>query len=357
MPGAHLPDWVGDAAALSVLLAIAYVQFRHFVLALLVALAPLPGGMVAVWLGAGPPALVYLAGYFIATFLAALISARICEGEDVKAATGHAWRSGRAIYFGSAALGVLTAGLPSVLALKIEGSEVVGAIFISCICSALVIPCARIVSFSSEFVTRANRAREARERWLDRLSFVIQPRWGWSIGGIALIFAILGFFGAHWSVAAKSLNLFTGVALISIGVGYLFVRDVRRLLAFVLSAAVLFLILMWIGAGASLPAWPCLLLMSVTATPLLVMAMQSSAFAREGDNAAVASLRAFESFAATIAIYGVGAALALLVACPVSTSALLICGVLAALIVLPALTTVIFDLFPPRLSPDAYRIG
>jgi hypothetical protein len=40
---------------------------------------------------------------------------------------------------------------------------------------------------------------------------------------------------------------------------------------------------------------------------------------------------------------------------PIAGAVLALCGSVAALLLFPALTAAIFDLFPPRVSLDAYR--
>lgn len=357
MLGAHLQEWLRMAAALSLLLIVSYVHFRHIGLALVAVLAPLPGGILAVWLGVQEPWLPYFCGFFIAIVLASLLSLRVCEGDTIKDAVWNAWMDGRGLLTGIGAFVLVMAALPFVLTRNTDGAAMVGAILLCCVGAAAVLPCARLLPFGPEFVTRANRVRENQERWLNRLSFVVQPRWGWSISGIALTIAVLGFFGANDFGVARPLgfSVLAGEAIVLLAMAFLATRDTRRTLAFGLASAVLYGLSLWIGhrLNASAISWPFL---SLSAMPALAMAIGASGFAREGDNAAVALLRALEMLSAAVAFFCAGAAMAALALGAVAGCLLVIFGTGAGLVLLPALTTAIYDLFPPRASLDAYRI-
>jgi hypothetical protein len=77
---------------------------------------------------------------------------------------------------------------------------------------------------------------------------------------------------------------------------------------------------------------------------------------RAGDTVAVATLRSFEQFAVPVVFYSLAATLVLCISGAAAAAILISFGGVAALIVFPALTTAIHDLFPPRVSLDAYRI-
>jgi hypothetical protein len=358
VPGAHLPEWLGIAAALGALLLSAWIQFRHMGLALVVVLAPLPGGILASWLGIPEAGQVYLCGVFVSTVLVAGTITRICEGEAIKAAAWPAWKREGWLLTGVSGLAVCTAAIPFALTLNFANLSLAGATLLSVICSATAPPVALLLPFGPDFVAHANRVREKRERWLDRLSFVVQPRWGWSIGGIALIFAVLGFFGADRSAVAMSHNV-RGLAagtIVLILVAGLAMRDLQRILAVVIAAVALFCLSIWAArhpAGSGGKDW---LLLSLALMPAMGVAILASAFGREGDNTAVATLRAMEQLAASVAFFCAGAAVALLAVHSIAGCILVLCGAVVALAVLPALITAIFDLFPPRARLDAYRV-
>lgn len=71
------------------------------------------------------------------------------------------------------------------------------------------------VHFDEGFVARANRTREERGRLLEILGAVATPRWGLSLGGIALIILALGWFGAEPVFAVSHMHgvpLFAGAS-------------------------------------------------------------------------------------------------------------------------------------------------
>lgn len=358
MPGAHLPEWLGIAAALGALLLSAYIQFRHIGLALVVVLAPLPGGILASWLGILGAGQVYLCGVFLATVLAAGTIARVCEGETIKTAAWSAWKREGWLLAGVSGLAVCMAAMPFVVTLNFADLSLAEAALLSVICSATVPLVAPLLPFGPDFVTCANRAREKRERWLDRLSFVVQPRWGWSIGGIALIFAVLGFFGADRSAVAMSHNV-RGLAagmIVLVWVACLAIRDLRRILAAIIVAVALFCLSIWAARRPVVWGGDDWLVLSLALMPAMGMAILASIFGREGDNTAVATLRAMEQLAASVVSFCAGAAVALLAFHSIPGCILVLCGAVAGLVVLPALVTAIFDLFPPKARLDAYRV-
>jgi hypothetical protein len=259
---------------------------------------------------------------------------------------------------GVGTLGVSTTSLPFLVTLDLHGAAIAGATLLSCLVAVCIPLGVLILPFGPEFVTRANRARERRERWLDRLSFVIQLRWGWSICGIGMICAALGLFDENKGAAA------TPYALTALAIGAIVIvvtagcatRDVRRTISFLLAVAVLYCLSIWIMRRLHSPVDRIWFYLSPSALPALAMTIAASAFAREGDNVTVATLRALERLAASIAFYCSGAVVALLVLGSVAGSLLMIAGAVAGAIMLPAFMTLLFDLFPPRASLDAYRI-
>jgi hypothetical protein len=247
----------------------------------------------------------------------------------------------------------LIAPNPAALALPLS--------ILACGISAIILPPAlvRLLPFGEEFIARANRLRERREHWLDRLSFVVQPRWGWSVGGIAMIFAVLGLFGGGtfgsvWPFAASTVLLVTGI--VAAVIAYAAIRDIRRMTAFSLTMLVLIGIAHWVGKRVMVTESDLSLSLAIAAIPALVMAAQSAALAREGDNVAVATLRSLERFAMSLAFFCLAAALTCSALGAPAAAILIPAGGIGALIVFPALTTALYDLFPRRVSLDAYRI-
>ena len=207
----------------------------------------------------------------------------------------------------------------------------------------------RSLPYGENFITRVNRVRESRERLLDALTFTVQPRWGWSVSGIGLVFATLGYFGGA-EPSAKMILTFGVAEAISGVAAAIATRSIRRTLGFALAMAVLICLAVWIAFPVA--AFPVL---ALAAVPALIMAMQSGRFAREGDRYAVATLRTFERHAATIVFFAVGGTLVLWLFGRTGAAILVAASAPLALLIFPALVTMLYDLLPPRVSLDAYR--
>jgi len=359
--GALLPGWIGATVTLLILIACSYAQFRHIGLALVAALAPLPGYGVAVALHMPAQPLVYLCGFAVSLVLTSAIETRICDGIPPAEAAKRSVSELFPILIWPIALVTCTAIVLPLIEYVFAGLVLPLAVVL-CGASALIFaPLApRFLFYREEFITQANRLREKREGWLDALTFVVQPRWGWSVSGIALIFAVLGFFGGENSAA---ICLFAAIAALPAILGVLFAafayaatRNMRRTIAFLLTAAVLMCLMVWTSARIVPDVRDAPLAIALAATPALILAGQSSVFARTGDTVAVATLRGFERCAVPIIFFCLAAALALCAAGAYGAAILVTCGGCAALMVFPALTTAIYDLFPPRVSLDAYRV-
>ncbi|MGN6150154.1 MAG: hypothetical protein ACTHPD_16600 [Rhizomicrobium sp.] len=178
------------------------------------------------------------------------------------------------------------------------------------------------------------------------------------MSGIGLIFTVLGIFGGRPNGQSTPFDAWVlmATAALFVTTTYLATRDLRRTIAFCFTAVVLFCFARWMDQGRVLSGGDFWLALALAAFPALAMAARSAAFARDGDNAAVATLRSFDMFATIIIFFCLGAAVAMLVLGLVPAAVLVLCASFAALLVFPALTAAIFDLFPPRVSLDAYRV-
>lgn len=350
-----LPSVGGAVAALAILFALSYIQFRHIALALLVVLAPLPALAIApqdVW------PIPYLCGYFVVNVLAAQVRTRVAERIP---APVYAWREALAELIWPPAMVCAVAALPLFTAdwsaIRIAASTVAS----SALAAVLVPVIARPLPYGEEFIVRTNRLREWRERRLDLLTFVVQPRWGWSVSGIAIVFAVLAYFGVENANAAPPAPRFwvpLALVTLSAGVGFAATRNLRRTTSFVIVAALVALMGLWLSImfPSHAPVPYLAEATSIALMPCLLMAARSAKFARDGDRPAVATLRSFEQDTVTILFFAGGAAVYFLATGAFAASALMLCGGLSALIMIPALTTMIYDLAPPRVSLDAYRI-
>lgn len=193
-------DVAAFAVAAVLVAAVAYWHTRHAVMALLVALTPLPGLIWAAPLSGGSHfALVPFAAYGFAVALAALYAQHVLD-RVVREADGEApWRSAMAmlvlaasiaaVWFGKAGRGDATL-------------QAVGDTIAAVAAVLLLFPLtAMLLHFDETFIAAANRARERRGRLTERLGGAAVPRWGLSLTGIVMIFLALGWFDFPHSLA------------------------------------------------------------------------------------------------------------------------------------------------------------
>ena len=356
----------GALIALALLLILSYWHLRHWGLAVLAVIAPLTGAVGGTFLMSSFQPFAYLAGFIAASFLASAIAAATAAGRTTFLREAF-------VTFGFPLLcGFLLMGLSPFTALIGTHVQTLPHVFLAalsvaaCFASAIVLlPAgALVLRYGENFVTRANRAREDRARWLASLDAVTQPRWGMSFSGIALIFSVLGYFGlrnsGNFTVGGSPLRLVAEAFLI-LAIAYLAARNFRRALAVLLALVPVVLVSAWLLAKAG--SWPAptdlLLALGLMAMPVLVMAGRASAFERQGHSPAVATVRALEQNGATILAASLAAGLAVALsygyADPVEGFGVLLGGI-AALVLQPALTTAFYALFPKRVSLDAYRL-
>ena len=349
-----------SAVALSAI--VSFIHLRHAGLAVLVAFAPLPGLLIAHAFGFADPltiALCYLPGLACAMFMADEIAANIAHGferraacEDVLAKLGMSM---------GAAIGVASIGL-AILALS-PGPAVFAATLGAGVSAILIVPLgASDLPFGEDFVTRANRVREWRERMLDPVSAITQPRWAMSASGIAVIFAVLGYFGAHPVFDATEYAVFAALLLSASIAGFGLTWEWRRALALPLVLALLILIGMWgleqIHARNALT--PLVQTLGICAVPLVLVAVEASGHLTE-DAASASSFALMRKGPAAIFFF---AASALVMLFQIGDAPLvgalvvmLLFGCASTLLWLPALACAFETLFPRRSALDArYRV-
>jgi len=361
--------WIAPASALAILIIFAFFLLRDWRFAFLVSLSSLPGysaaALIPVFvLPEHPPVVtagsLYLCGYVLASFVASAIAIRIAVGDTKLEAVRGTIRRLLPVALWSAilcmvtsVLGIHLGAIPAISGIAAFAALSMASAFF---CTALT---PLLFSYSEAFIERTNRLRERRDRLLDRLAFLVQPRWGLSIGGIALIFAVLGAFGGGvrplpnvWQLAAWAAAVFA--------IAWASCFDLRRGLAATLSILLMALLAYWASAGYASDETAAYLgyaTLGLVSLPIALMALQTTLFAKEGDNVTVALLRASERTSVPIAFASTAAALCFLcLQGAVAASALTVCGGLAAILVVPALTTAIHALFPPRVSlEDAFK--
>jgi hypothetical protein len=363
-------------ALIAVSLVFAFFHLRHVGLALVVAFAPLPGLIAAAALGTTvePLALAYLLGLTIALFPADEIALRVVEGSSAADAATETLRentiAGAAAVIVAAAFAALLlfaghharAPLVATLAELASGAS-----------ALIVLPLASSqLPFSEDFVARANRLRELRERKFEKITAVTEPRWGWSLTGIGAVFFALAFFGsrsihATTSVAHSALEIWLVAAVVVCGASLVVTRDWRRSLAVVIALGLAALIGCWgyARAGVALNVSSWLALMQALGIGVALILLVANA-ARPDDSedmtaATVRSLLGKTSVAATSSICAIVIALALSLSIgreAIALAAALFFAGVGAVLLQPALTVAIETLAPRRSTIEArYRVN
>ena len=343
----------GVLVAFAILAAFSWVLVRHIGLALLIALSPLPGFLLATFaMRHTPSVFAYLPGFIAAAFLGAAI-APLAANMPVRQA---AWSSLQDLWRVFLAIFVLF--IPAFFA----PSHFMG--FLTEVSAILFTAVGAILlRYDENFVVRINRAQETRLRESEWLAFLTMPRWGASIGGIVLVLSVLGFFAARRGISAMAAHpaLSAAVAVLFLALVFFVARNVRRAVAAFLAAVPVVLLtaalserFVFSPIGLSAP-------LVTAAIPILFIAAAGFRFERNGDEAATATQRGIEKTGPSIAIVTFGAVLAALFAGMITYPAILyaaalVLGGCAALILQPALTTFLYALFPKRVSlDDAFR--
>jgi hypothetical protein len=307
------------AAAIMVAVCVALVQLRYLRLALVVALAPLPG---LLWFSA----FGYPIAFALASLMAAGLTARLLRGateEDAFAALFDAMPAlaGTAViafvwslWERADFVGLLCAVLAVLLALP------VGTIFLP---------------FGEQFHLAANRAREARAPLAETLARLAEVRWAYSLCGIALVFAVLGLFEIS---GRPPLVDWIGCVLVAV-VLHVVTLDWRAGIAGLAAAALLLLFAQGLNAA---------LLLFVL---LALFLAQGARRHRDADDIA-AWARTIEDHAVPVFFAGLGAALLSGILNDIDAGIDAAAALVAALLVFPALTLAQHHLLPRRRSVE-----
>ena len=366
-----VPFLLLSAASVAVVGIVGYFHLRHAGLAVLGALAPLPG-MIA----AAPIAMAHgvALGAFLEVYaLSALVAAHLCGAIErrILDAAAHDDAARASLVNSSIPLGL------SVLAtaLLLYGwyfhilaalTTATIALFAAGLLSAFIVTpvAAATLPFGEAFFVAANRARERRENALVAATLVVEPRWAFAWSGAVLVLATLGWFGAEHFLAGNVFltrwEYWLGSALWLFLAVFAAGRDWRDALAAVLGLSVLALIALYLCGRATGRLMPVsmieiFLLLSATLYLVLMVVVQSRRYRLAGDVAAVARLRAIEDAGWSPWFGALGAAGAIV-------PWLMLHGSLVTLVVLiplacamalagvPALATALESLIPRRRS-------
>jgi len=355
---------------------IAFAHLRHAGLALATAVVPLSGLIAAASLGLflGPLVLAYLTGLTIALFLADDIALRVVDGSGGADAAVETLRES-AFASGAAAISAAALAALMLLAGHRAATPLMAALdeAASGLSALIVLPLvASLLPYSEDFVSRANRLRELRERRTEKLAAVTEPRWGWSLTGIGVVFLALAFFGsrslhATSAVAHVALEIWLVAAVVTAGAALAATRDWRRSLSVLVALGLAALIGCWgyASAGVALDVASWLALMQALAFGAATILLVANSARPDGDEnttaASVRSLLGKTSAAATSSACAMAVLLGLSVGIGVVAIALaatVFFAGIGAVLLQPALTIAIETVAPRRSAIEArYRVN
>ncbi|HEX3674113.1 MAG TPA: hypothetical protein VHU87_07540 [Rhizomicrobium sp.] len=357
-------------AAFLILAAAAFLLVRHIGLAAVALLAPLAGWPVALLLAAvfvpDVPYLIvqafgFLPGFFAAAVLAACMASRIADGHTPDTAARGAARDLTFPLLCALAPALCT---PMFVAGSFALTELI-AVGVCGVFALLAVPLAvSLLPFGEDFVARFNRIHERRVRSAAWLAPIAEPRWAWSLSGVAVVLLALGYFGTvpHTIAWSGRVALAWGIAaVVLLAVAAVAMRDWRRVLATVLCYPPLVFLslwpirLVWTNPDASLGA---LQILGFGATLVFAASAFAASLARE--DRGTASARTLEQQGATIAAVTLATALAAAVLMPTALPLALVVLIwgAGALVFPPAFNTALESLFPTREAIAArYKVG
>jgi hypothetical protein len=364
----HLHLEIETAVVLAILAAFSYLHLRHAFLTLSTLVAPaigLLGSGLLTSPGVNFPSLLlaYLPGFIVAVFLAAAMVRQTAGGEAASGAARDA-----VIELAPAALCALVVAI--VMPAFVVSVSPVRALQAALpgigagLCALIAVPLgALLLPYGEDFVARANRLRESRQRLLAHLVAVTQPRWGWSLSGIAIVFAVLGLFGAKGTPIHANVA-WPAAILVAFGATYAATRDWRRAVAALLAFLPAISLTLWVLARLPLHSGPDgwrnpAQALGIAFIPVMLVSARAAQFARGGENGPIASARALEQDGAAIAFAALAGALSLLAMGEAGIPAALgiFLGGASALVFAPAFSAAVGSLLPRRAEIEArYRV-
>jgi hypothetical protein len=341
--------------------ACAFAQTRHLGLAIMTAIVPLPGLLWAAPLSAGAnygvvPLLAYAFAFAWATLGAQAAVERALDRLEHE----YPWRTA-VVALGLAI--VLAAFWFWTMAVRDAAIQALADLVFSTFSAAALLPLgASVLHFDESFVARANRAREHRQRLLERLSLLATPRWGLSVTGIAVVFIAIAWFETGPAMRTGGLALVLrclSVAVVAVGAG-VFARGWREGLATGLAVGAVCLVALWATAqGERDPLAPVGVLEVVSLGLLLALhgARGALLFRVRGEAPVVARQRTIEEtgpgqlFAAAGGLLAIVPALIVWPACVPFVAALAAAGI-GGLLWWPAAATALETLVPHHRSVE-----
>jgi hypothetical protein len=239
----------------------------------------------------------------------------------------------------------------------------------------IVLPLASaLLTFGEDAIARLNRLRERGERVFETMAPLAEPRWGWSVSGIVVVFFALAFFGAKTlevtpAIAHSAMQIPVAAVAIAavLAAGAVASRDWRRAIGVLCAVGLADAVGAWgyARAGVALTGLTWLALLQLLGVAgVLVLLVANAARARPGEDTSAASARALTSKAGAV-VAASASAIAILLPLSVGLRgeaialavAMLFAG-LGAILFQPAVTIAVESLIPRRSTIAArYRVN
>ncbi len=249
--------------------ALCFLQTRHLPLAVLTAVAPLPGLIWAAPVSGGSHfGVLPVLAYGFAFVVAALVAQGAIDQVIGRSKGETPWRTAGVVVGLMAVLAALWFGHRPLADAALQAVADTALAVLSV--AALLPMTIAWLHFDESFVAQVNRAREHRGRIFERVAHVTVPRWAYSFTGIAIVFLALGWFGAE-PLLRGGLLLKTGSVLLVVIVSGLFAGGWREGAMAGLISAVVLLMALWAMAAGGRPSFGSVGALQILALALLLV--------------------------------------------------------------------------------------
>jgi hypothetical protein len=348
---------------------ISFWHLRSIWLAIAIAIGPIPGPLMGRWI----KAFAFRDDIEIATFcfvmfelIAAAHVQRLVRSSKLAASNDNVAKLD--IFLLCLALMLFAVSRFSLVTSSAEVGIIFTASFSLGSSGAILLVAVQAFKPGENLISIINREQERSERFLEVISPVVSPRWGFSVFGMALVLLAIAFFAASMtSILAEHKMLFAVLAAVMVALALFFARDWRRTLATIFSAVWLVGMETWASSfhrtilrDAALTIY--VFTLAAALVPILVMAGQHRRFSRAIGTAAEAAVQTIFALGRPIIFTMAGASVFLGVwwiggFLPLWPAVTLVAAGVASLLIYPATAAVLESLFLRRRpAHERYRL-